>query len=95
MRMSYKWLAVGFLLLLIGAGSLLFISYRKLSETPPAIAIAYTGAGACFDCHQDRHASWAKTFHRTMTQDANAQTVRGAFDGQALTAFGGLVRPNR
>ena len=94
MRMSYKWVGVALLLLIVGTGALLFSSYRNLSATPPpAVAIAYTGAEACFDCHQDRHASWAKTFHRTMTQAANEKSVRGAFDGQALTAVGGLVRP--
>ncbi len=83
------------MLLLVGVGSLLFSSYKNLTKAPPpALTIAYTGAAACFDCHADRHASWSKTYHRTMTQTANAQSVRGAFDGRLLSAFGGLVRPN-
>ena len=93
--LSKKWIAVVVLLLLLGASSLLFSSYQNLTKKPPPpIELAYTGADACFACHQDRHASWSKTFHRTMTQTATAQSVRGAFDGQLLTAFGGLVRPN-
>ena len=89
-----KLLGVAVLILLVGIGSLLFSSYKDLSKAPPpALEIAYTGAEACFDCHQDRHASWSKTYHRTMTQTANAQTVRGAFDSQTLTAFGGSVQP--
>ena len=93
---SKKWIGVVVLLLLLGASSVLFNSYKNLTKKPPPpIELAYTGADACFECHQDRHASWSKTFHRTMTQTATAQSVRGAFDGQLLTAFGGLVRPNR
>ncbi len=69
-------------------------AYRDLrAEPPPAIQSAYTGANACVNCHQDRHASWQKTFHHSMTQAANSETVRGAFDGQRLSAFGGLVQP--
>jgi len=83
------------IMLAIGASIFVFDRYKNLTQTPPpALEIAFTGAQACFDCHEDRHASWSKTFHRTMTQTANASTVVGAFDGQALTAFGGLVRPN-
>ena len=95
LAVNRKIVAVAMLMLLIGASSLLLSSYRNLTKAPPpALEIAYTGAAACFDCHEDRHASWSKTYHRTMTQTANAQSVRGAFDGQLLTAFGGLVRPN-
>ncbi len=88
-------IGVVLLALLTGASMVFFDSYRTLTKTPPsALEIAYTGAAACFSCHQDRHASWSKTFHRTMTQTATTKTVVGAFDGQLLTAFGGLVRPN-
>ena len=90
-----KLIGSAIILLLVGLGIFVFDRYKNLTKTPPpAIEIAHTGAAACFDCHEDRHASWSKTYHRTMTQTANAQTVVGAFDGQSLTAFGGLVRPN-
>lgn len=90
-----KLLGALIILLLIGVSIFVWDRYKNLTKTPPpAIEIAYSGAAACFDCHEDRHASWSKTYHRTMTQTATPQTVVGAFDGQALTAFGGLVRPN-
>lgn len=70
------------------------ISVRaRLSAAPPAVEVDYVGSAACEGCHADRHASWARTFHRTMTQDATAQTVTGRFDGALLDAFGGAVRP--
>src|SRR5262245_18127407 len=31
---------------------------------------------ACARCHADHHASWRQTFHRTMTRDASAETIR-------------------
>lgn len=92
---QHKLIGTVIIMLAIGMGIFVLDRYKDLSKTPPpAKEIAFTGAKACFDCHEDRHASWAKTFHSTMTQTANAKTVVGAFDGQTLTAFGGVVRPN-
>src|SRR5438445_13841692 len=28
----------------------------------------YVGSGACHACHPSEHASWSRTYHRTMTQ---------------------------
>lgn len=36
---------------------------------------AFVGSGACIACHPSEHASWSKTFHRTMTEVANARTM--------------------
>jgi hypothetical protein len=49
----------------------------------------YVGSGACQRCHPDHHASWARTFHRTMTQSASDESVLGAFDGRTLS-YGGF-----
>lgn len=51
-------------------------------------AATYKTSDNCAVCHYDRHASWARTFHRTMTQEANEQTVVGAFDGKPFTMLG-------
>jgi hypothetical protein len=48
----------------------------------------YLGSEACRPCHGDHHATWERTFHRTMTQLPGAQTVVGLFDGQSV-AYGG------
>lgn len=56
-------------------------------------ALAYVGSNSCRSCHQDHHASWYQTFHRTMTQEATAKTVQGAFDGQVVEYWGQPVRP--
>lgn len=50
----------------------------------------FVGSGACARCHPDHHASWSRTHHRRMTQEASDETVLGAFDGRTL-AYGGYV----
>lgn len=47
-------------------------------------AAGFTGAAACGDCHPDRHASWERTFHSSMTARAGPDTVLGAFDGRRI-----------
>ena len=80
---------------LIVCGALAWLSSARslLRASAELGTVAYVGSEACTACHDDRHASWQRTFHRTMTQDASASSVRGRFDGQELTAFGGVVRP--
>ena len=48
----------------------------------------YVGSANCVDCHKDRHRSWEKTYHRTMTQEASATSVVGDFNGEPLTYWG-------
>ncbi|HEY8074624.1 MAG TPA: multiheme c-type cytochrome [Labilithrix sp.] len=38
-------------------------------------ASTYVGSAACRGCHPSEHASFSRTFHRTMTQDATPQAV--------------------
>jgi len=53
----------------------------------------YVGSASCVDCHKDRHRSWEKTYHRTMTQEATADSVVGDFNGEPQTYWGYTVRP--
>ena len=55
----------------------------------------YAGAAACRSCHPDQHASWSRTFHRTMTQTASEESIRGAFDGREVRYAGRSARPFR
>ncbi len=54
-------------------------------------ASTYVGSASCRGCHPAEHASFSRTFHRTMTQDATAQTVLArtgevlSLDGQAYS----------
>jgi hypothetical protein len=56
---------------------------------------AWATSEACRSCHPDHHASWARTFHRTMTQEATEASVQGAFDGREVTLLGVTARPVR
>jgi hypothetical protein len=53
----------------------------------------YVGASACRACHPDRYASWRRTYHASMTQLPDRATVRGRFDGRAVTSFGATATP--
>ncbi len=53
----------------------------------------YIGADACRACHPEQHASWDATFHSSMTQLPTRESVRGRFDGVAVTLFGASARP--
>src|SRR5437879_5370661 len=35
----------------------------------------FVASAACKDCHPGQYASWYRTYHRTMTQPATAETV--------------------
>ncbi|HXT38785.1 MAG TPA: multiheme c-type cytochrome [Candidatus Angelobacter sp.] len=48
----------------------------------------YVGSQACRACHEDQYDSWHRSYHRTMTQIAAADTVRADFHNVALTNDG-------
>ncbi len=68
---------------------------KQLAHKPDFAKVEFVGASSCQACHEDRHASWAKTYHRTMTQTATPENVQGEWLGQTLSAFGGQVQPIR
>ena len=55
-------------------------------------AADYEGAASCASCHPDHHASWARTFHASMTQLPGRDSVLGRFDGSAVQVQPALVR---
>ncbi len=85
------------LLLLLAGGVWLWqvlAAYRAEIAMPYNIAQShYVGSQTCEACHADRYGSWHRTYHRTMTQVASAQSVVGKFDGQTLSYWGTEVRP--
>ena len=48
----------------------------------------YVSSDKCQSCHPDQYASWHRSFHRTMTQYATPEAVRGKFEGQTLELEG-------
>jgi hypothetical protein len=50
---------------------------KDLGQARDLHEVAFVGSAACRGCHDDHLASWHRTFHRTMTAEANAESVRG------------------
>lgn len=65
----------------------------ELGQELPLGRADWATSNTCRSCHPDQHASWHRTFHRTMTQEASPRSVRGRFDGTPVTYWGTTVRP--
>jgi len=52
----------------------------------------FTTSGACQACHPHEHATWHRSYHRTMTQVAGADTVRAPFTGDQVVIRGRSYR---
>jgi predicted CXXCH cytochrome family protein len=48
----------------------------------------YAGSDSCRACHPDQYSSWHHSFHRTMTQIASPESIRGNFNDVNLTLDG-------
>lgn len=53
-------------------------NYSEIRKTRPDQG--YIDSGKCIVCHDDHYASWARTYHSRMTQEARPQNVQGDFD---------------
>lgn len=58
-------------------------------------AAGYVSSDACRSCHPAEHASWHRSFHRTMTTLATPETVLAPFDGRTLENRGRDYRLSR
>lgn len=61
---------------------------RELATARDLHDTRYVTAAQCARCHPDHAASFRRTFHRTMTQRADPQSVQGNFEGATLDYFG-------
>ena len=55
----------------------------------------YVSSSACLGCHPGEHASFRRTFHRTMTQVATPESIGAPLDGRPLDLDGRTVRFDR
>ncbi|HKQ60060.1 MAG TPA: cytochrome c3 family protein, partial [Candidatus Polarisedimenticolaceae bacterium] len=80
--------------LALGLSALALAGCDPVGPPPPQgfealrAAADYRTSRTCAPCHRDHVASWRRTFHRTMTQEATPTAVRAAFDGRAVEALG-------
>jgi hypothetical protein len=85
-------LALGALAVLAGGAALAWggaAVEADLSTERDLHGVPHATSGECQRCHPSHFASWARTFHRTMTQRATEQSVLGDFDG-ARFRYGGI-----
>jgi hypothetical protein len=87
---------------LLGVAPLAVLLVLAIGRDPARIEAArpliareadYVGSSACRTCHPDQHASWARTYHHTMTQLPTRASVLGEFDGRAVEFYGRQAIP--
>ncbi len=66
------------------------LSMKELEEYRPleVPTHGYVGSAACQECHEENHATWQASYHRTMTQVADPEIVLGNFDDVQVTHKG-------
>jgi hypothetical protein len=50
----------------------------------------YLDSAKCLSCHPDHSASWRRTYHRTMTQEAGPESVQGDFSAHNTLDYLGV-----
>jgi predicted CXXCH cytochrome family protein len=68
---------------------------QEFAATVAREDLGYETSRACLRCHPDHTASWARTFHRTMTQEACAESVLGDFSGATFEFLGRVAKMSR
>lgn len=58
-------------------------------------AVESVSSETCAKCHADHYDSWHRTFHRSMTREANPETVKGDFNGVDYEYLGQKTRLTR
>ena len=86
-------LAVAMALTLLATTTIPSLYREELAQQYVPAPHDWAGSSTCQACHQDQHASWYRTFHRTMTQEADGQSVLGDFNGEIYRYWGIGVRP--
>lgn len=62
--------------------------YSAVSLPKETTEGGFVSSKACRSCHPDEHASWHRSYHRSMTQVADEQSVLAPFDHIELSSLG-------
>src|SRR4051812_26054142 len=89
-RSYIVWLLLGVLVCAFAG----YASTRELATARDLHESSYVTAAQCARCHPDHTRSFERTFHRTMTQRASAESVLGKLDA-SLDYFGVRSRMQR
>jgi len=71
-----------------GDSTELFAELRPIEEPRGE----FVSSDNCLSCHENNHASWEASYHRTMTQVARADRSMGKFTNQVVSFFGDRER---
>jgi predicted CXXCH cytochrome family protein len=100
-RAIRAFLALGATLTLMGGWRVVATIRDPIGPAPPEgfesmrARASYRTSQTCQVCHADHVVSWRRTFHRTMTRDADRQSIRAPFDGRTVDVLGVPARPWR
>jgi len=89
-RRASLWLFGPALLWLLGAVSgvgLTLLDERAWSAVDRRVS-SVEGSERCLGCHRAEHASWRRSYHRTMTQRAEGDALLAPFAGETLDSLG-------
>src|SRR5437660_3550942 len=66
------------------------VATAAFASTLPQVGgpAGYVGSKSCRSCHEDQFESWHRSYHRTMTQIAAADTIQADFHNVTLTNEG-------
>ncbi len=65
-----------------------YLEWLRQQLPRPRFDSGYVGSESCRQCHADEFGSWHRSYHRTMTQPATADSVIGRFDGSTVDCGG-------
>ncbi len=69
------------------------VNNRQPADRPIVVhSEGFVGSDSCQECHQHSYQTWYASYHRTMTQVANSETVVGPFDDVSLEFQGTQYR---
>ena len=96
---SFRIAAIAmFVSLIVAAVAMRHVAWRGQSERRNSVhsleaslpdkreSGGYVSSTTCRSCHPGEHASWHRSFHRTMTQKALSDSVVGDFDGRTIVS---------
>jgi predicted CXXCH cytochrome family protein len=88
--------AAGGVLALLAGGWLLLARYAGTdAASPDRSHVASVSSETCFKCHENHHASWKRTYHRSMTREATPENVKGDFANAVYYYHGTTTRMTR
>lgn len=78
----------GVLASLTGLTSAWLLMPPEIGEPGSLARVPYVTSQTCLKCHPHHYETWHRSFHRTMTQEATPESVRGDFNDRVLMVRG-------